>query len=74
MVVCLNRGADLYMAQMMPLPLTVKALKAELDRIKYSKKHYDNTDECILKTSLYVVLKNKSSLYTKLVQKHAYNC
>ena len=40
---------------------SVKALKAELDRIKYSKKHYDNTDECILKTSLYVVLKNKSS-------------
>jgi len=36
------------------------------------KKQSDSTDEHILKTSLYSI-KKKSSLYTKLVQKHTYN-
>ena len=47
--------------------------KTTLVRIKYNKKQSDNTDESILKTSLYAVLKKTSSLYTKLVQKHTYN-
>ena len=30
MVVCLERGADLHMAQLMPLPLTVSSVKSRL--------------------------------------------
>jgi len=30
MVICLERGADLHMAQLMPLPLTVSSVKSRL--------------------------------------------
>ena len=30
MVICLERGADLHMAQLMPLPLTVSSIKSRL--------------------------------------------
>ena len=47
LVICLERGADLHMAQLMPLPLTVSSVKSRLYRLTWVVPEKGQLNVCV---------------------------
>ena len=73
-VICLERGADLHMAQLMPLPLTVScSSKIQIDFTFLVRAHPGSPGEgplkgCVCVCDNYLQIKNRGPIFKNLLR------